>query len=255
MRAAVLALSVLGALFFGGALVLSWANPLLVERSAREVLRIEVERRVGERIDALSDSRIAGLAQRALHKAGVEIEDTQAEIRAQVPQRVAEVVANMLDADCACRQRLTASFQAGWQEHLSSQLQLRERLGGLIESAYASVSASLMREFRIFCASNAVAFLLLGAITAWRRKAGLQLVLPAGVLIGAVAVTGGLYLFGQDWLHTIVFGDYVGWAYSFYLAGVATLLADIAFNRARVTTQIVNLALHAVGSTLSAVPC
>jgi hypothetical protein len=70
---AILALSVIGAFIFGGALALSWLNPLLVERAAREVVRIEVERRVGERIDELSESKIADFARGALRKTGVEI--------------------------------------------------------------------------------------------------------------------------------------------------------------------------------------
>jgi hypothetical protein len=255
MRATVLVLSFLGALVFGGALVLSWANPLLVERAAREALRIEVERRVGERIDELSDSRIADFGQRALRKAGLEVEETQDQIRARLPQKVAEIVGYMLDADCACRLSLVHRTEAIWQERLVSQLSLKERLERLVETSYANVRAQLLREFRIFTGSNALAFILLGAITLARPKASLQLLLPALVLVGAVAVTGSFYLFGQDWLHTIVFGDYVGWAYALYLAGVASLLADIAFNRARVSTQIVNLALNAVGSVVQAVPC
>jgi hypothetical protein len=71
VRRVLLAVSLLGILVFGGAAVLSFLDPLLVERGAREIVRIEVERRVGERIDSLSDSRIAGLAQRASgHRVG-----------------------------------------------------------------------------------------------------------------------------------------------------------------------------------------
>jgi hypothetical protein len=125
----------------------------------------------------------------------------------------------------------------------------------IVESAYASVTKSLMREFRIFSASNTVAFGLLGILTFVRRRAMLQLVLPAFVLLGAVSITGGMYLFSQNWLHTIIFGQYIGFAYSIYLAAVALLLTDVAFNRARVTTQIVNSALNVVGAAASAVPC
>jgi hypothetical protein len=82
-----------------------------------------------------------------------------------------------------------------------------------------------------------------------------QLILPAIVLVGAVIVTGGLYLFNQNWLHTVVFGQYVGLAYIVYLASAALLLADIVFNRARVTTRLVNLTLQSVGSVATAVPC
>jgi hypothetical protein len=58
-----------------------------------------------------------------------------------------------------------------------------------------------------------------------------------------------------DALHTIVFGQYVGLAYALYLTVVALLLADVVLNRARVTTRLVNVALQAVGSVATAVPC
>lgn len=56
-------------------------------------------------------------------------------------------------------------------------------------------TASLAREFRIFTASNALVFLALAGVTARRRRAGLQLALPAIVLVTASAVTAMLYLF------------------------------------------------------------
>jgi len=255
MRIILLALSLLGAAFFGGAFALSFADPLLIERAAREVVRIEVERRVGEKIDSLSNSRVAGFAQRALQNADADIARSQRAIREEVPRRVAKVVADMLNADCECRKRLAENMQKAQAEHLSSLTQAREKLAGLIESAYASVTRNLMREFRIFAASNAVAFALLGVVTLARRKAALQLLLPAIVLVGAVIVTGGLYLFNQNWLHTVVFGQYVGMGYALYLAGVALLLSDVVFNRARVTTRLLNLGLQAVGSVAVVAPC
>jgi hypothetical protein len=253
MRAAVLVLSVLGALFFGGALLLSWANPLLVERATREVLRIEVERRVEAGFDGPSGSSLAALARHARSQSDPRTRATWEAIRRELPWRVEKVIARMHEADCPCRQRLTTS--AAETGGLGTWLQHRGRLSAFIESAYGIVSRQLMREYRIFTASNALAFLLLGAITLARPKASLQLLLPALVLVCAVAVTAGFYLFGQDWLHTIVFGDYVGWGYALYLAGVAAFLADIAFNHARVSTEVVNLALQAAGSAASAVPC
>jgi len=255
MRRILVVVSLLGVLLFGGAFALSFLDPLLIEHAAREVVRIEVERRVGEKIDSLSNSRVAGLAQRALQNTEADIARTQRAIRDDVPRKVADVVANMLNADCECRKRLREYAQRAESDRLSSLTQVRERLVGLIESAYASVASSLVREFRIFTASNAVAFALLGFITLIRSGATLQLVLTAVVLIGAVMVTGSLYLFNQNWLHTIVFSQYVGLAYALYLVGVALLLADVALNRARVTTRLVNLALQAVGSAITAVPC
>jgi hypothetical protein len=255
MRPLILIISALGTLLFGTGLLLSLLSPLLVEQAAREVVRIEVERRVGERIDTLSNSRIVGLAQKALQKADLELQKAQDALRQELPRKVANVVTDMLNVDCECRKRLVERMQRNEESRLASLAQVRENLLSLIEVAYASVTSNLMREFRIFCGSNAVAFALLGAVTLVRRRAALQLLLPAFVLLGAVAITGSLYLFEQNWLHTVIFGEYVGFAYSLYMVAVALLLADIALNRARVTTRVVNHALNAVGAAASAVPC
>ncbi|MDR2016971.1 MAG: hypothetical protein LBP90_05145 [Burkholderiales bacterium] len=254
MRTIVLVISLIGTLFFGGVAALSWLNPLYIERAARELVRIEVERRVGEKIDTLSNTKIIGLARRTLEKTNVDLERAEQALRDEVPRRVADAIADLLDADCECRQRLRTYMQQAQTEHISSLAEAKSKLLGWIESAYANVTQSLLRELRIVCFSNAFAFALLGIVTLVRRRATLQLALPALVLVGAVFITTSLYLFNQNWLHTIVFGAYVGWAYSFYLGTVALLLADIAFNRARVCTEIVNMILDAVGSA-RLLPC
>ncbi len=101
-----------------------------------------------------------------------------------------------------------------------------------IESAYGEVSRHLLRELRIFAGVNALAFGLLALITLNRRASTLQLLLPSVAVIGAAALTASVYLFNQDWLHTIVFGQYVGWAYAAWygvaLAWMADLLATAA---------------------------
>jgi len=251
MRQLILVVSLAGLALFAGLFALSYANPLAIERGAREIVRIEIERRVGDRIDALTHSRIAALAERALAQTDVDVAEARRALRDDLPGKIAAVVANMLDPACACRQRIADYLRASATERLASLGQLRARLAGLIESTYAHVAASLLREFRIFTGANAVAFALLALTTVVRRRAALQTALPAVAIVGAVAVVGALYLFRQNWLHAVVFNDYVGLAYAAWLAVAALLLADILMNRARVTTRIVDALLHLVGSAAS----
>ena len=255
MRRALLTLAFFGAALFGTAFAISFLNPLLVERAAREVIRIEVERRVGEKIESLSTSRIVALGQKALGKTDAELETAKRELAAGIPRKVAEVVGAMLNADCECRKRMAEAATKAHEERITQLGQARERLAGLIESAYASVAANLMREFRVFTGSNAAAFALLWLVTFFRKGAALQLLLPAVVLTGAVALTGSLYLFNQNWLHTVLYSQYLGLAYAAYLGLAAVFLADVVMNRARVTTKLVNASLHVMGSAVQAVPC
>jgi hypothetical protein len=255
MRRTILGLSFTGTLLFGVAFIVSWLNPIWIERIASTAVRIEVERETGERVDTLSGAPIVGLAQRALGRTDAEIERTREAIRREVPANVARVATAMLDPDCACRTRLKSAADAGRRQHLLSLSQLRVQLTSLIESAYANVRTKLLREFRIFTASNAAALALLGVITLVRQKAQLQLMLPAVALAGGVVVTTGLYLFAQDWLHTILFNDYIGLGYVVWLSVVILLLMDILGNRARVSTRIANGVLQIIDATVVAVPC
>jgi hypothetical protein len=246
-RRALLVLCAAGLAVFGGLLVVSYAAPLTIERLAREAIRLEVERRVGARIDALSDTRLAGLARKALEKTTADAEATEQALRQQVPRRVADAVADMLKADCECRRRLERWAQDAAESRLGSLRDAQARLTGWIEHAYATTRAQLLRELRIFSVVNAVCFLLLGGLCLWRRPSQGQLALLAGTVLSAALVVGGVYLFKQDWLHTLVFGSYVGWGYAAYLTAVTGLFADLVLNQARVTSRL----LHGI----AAPPC
>lgn len=255
MRRALLILSAVGFAVFAAAFLTSYISPLAVEKAAREIVRLEVEHRVGQRVEALSDSTIVTLAQKALGKTDSDIAQAKRALAEEVPQRVANGVADMLNADCECRKRLTQLTVKSQEDRVSSLSQVRERLADLVVTTYASVRDSLIRELRIFAGTNALAFALLAVVTWRRRAAALQLLLPAVVLVGAALLTGCVYLFYQNWLHTLLYGEYVGLAYLAYFAAAASGLADVVFNKARICTRIFNAAASALGSALQAVPC
>jgi hypothetical protein len=255
MRRAILIFALLGAGLFAGAFFVSYTRPMAIERAAREIVRMEVQRRVDGRIEELGDSRIAAFARKALHRNDAEMVAAQDALRAAAAAKVGEVAENMLRGDCACRFRLHALFEEARKGRIAFLGDVHERLTHLVEIAYATTARNLQREFRIFTLTNAAAFALLALVAYVRKGAKLQLLLPALVLVGAVVVTGGLYLFSQDWLHTIVFADYLGWGYTAYVSLVALLLADILMNHARVTTPLVNAAAELLGAAATAVPC
>jgi hypothetical protein len=255
LRASLIALAALGLMIFGGAWLVSFTRPIAVERAARELLRLEIERTTTETVDRLSNSGIAALAARASTRLGGEIEKVRQNLQSELPRKIADLVANMLDADCECRRRLANAMTAAEQQHLQSLLALRQRLTSHLESTYAHVANALLREFRIFTGANALAFLVLLLVILKKANAELQLIAPTVAMVGAVALVGGLYVFRQDWLHTLVFGDYLGLGYAIYLAGTALALLDVLLNRARVSTQIMNALLAIIGAAVMAISC
>jgi hypothetical protein len=75
------------------------------------------------------------------------------------------------------------------------------------------------------------------------RPEAVRLLFVPGVLLAvATLVCAYLYVFEQDWLLTLIHGDYLGFAYTAWLGVVFLLLCDIALNRGRITVQILNVA-------------
>lgn len=254
-RKAIGTLGLVGAIAFGTAWLYSFVDPLFAESVAREIVRKEVEGRVEARMESLQGSDLAAIAARVSGRNAGEIADLQRRITADIPRQVATIAARMLDADCACRGRIASRLTDAYEGRIAGLARINERLAELIRTQYLEVASALTREFRIFTGANALLFALLGGLAAYRREAGMQLVVPAAILLVAAIVVGATYLFGQDWLHTIVFGDYVGFAYFSYLGVAVAFLADIALNRARVTSELLNGLFQLVGSALHAAPC
>ena len=62
------------------------------------------------------------------------------------------------------------------------------------------------------------------------------------------------YIFERNWFFTIIYNTYLGWGYLIHLSVVFVFLRDIVFNQARITTEIINSILNAIGSVMSIEP-
>lgn len=255
MRPIAIFISLAGLLLLGGALVLSFVSPITVERMAREVIKAEVQKRVDERIDALDDSTIGRLAGRFVRRNQEQLATVRQQIADGLPQRIATEIGRMLDADCECRRIIGKKVEDVFAGTLASLGSINDRLTALVQSKYAEVTGLLMREFRIFTGANALVFAALGVVTLARPKANLHLVLPSLVLLGGAALAAYFYLFHQDWLHTIVFSDYVGWWYFPWLAFAIGWLADILLNHGRVTVRVIDGLVSGIANGVSIGPC
>jgi hypothetical protein len=255
MRTTIAAIAFAGFLVFGSLFVLSFTNPAFVESVGREVIRVEVERRTHEKVESLGRTKLGAIAERMVGQNTAEAIEIKRRLAEGVPQQVAAVLAQMRDLSCECRKAVERGITEALGSRIEGLARLNERLTLFIRTKYMEVSESLTREFRIFTGANALVFGLLGATVLLRESAALQAALPAAVLVGSAAIVGGLYLFNQNWLHTVLYADYVGLWYFAYLGVAIGLLGDIIFNRARVTTKVVNWTLSVAGSAVQAVPC
>ncbi|MBI2307901.1 MAG: hypothetical protein HYU78_11430 [Rhodocyclales bacterium] len=251
IRALLLLLSAVGTMLFGAALVASLLNPGYVEETAKEVIRRQVEKKVHEKIDALDEKYLSTKAGALINKHAQEAEIAQRQLKEKIPEKIAAVISEMRDLDCECRKKIENHLREGFESQIVIASQAQERLTSFIRTKYMETAEKLTREFRIFTGINALVFSLLGIAVFFKQGAGRHLILPALVLVVASTITGYLYLFNQNWLHTILFSDYVGFAYILYLSMVFAFLCDVSFNRARVTTQL----LSSVGGNIQVLPC
>ncbi|HSX60170.1 MAG TPA: hypothetical protein VLF18_08230 [Tahibacter sp.] len=252
MRIAIGIISAVGTLLFGLAFVASFMQPARIEGHAQELLRREVEARTVESLKALERTRIGQFAARLAEQHPEQTEALRRQMRERLVPFVEAVVAEMRDPDCPCRRKLAAMLEPDAGTGLVGVLQSGgAKLTAFVRAKYVDVAAALLREFRIFTGANALMFALLGIVLFVRRGARARLLPAAAVLLAATAVVGGLYLFGQNWLHTVVFGDYVGLYYFLYLAIVGALLADLLVNRGRASARLA----ASFGGGASAVLC
>jgi hypothetical protein len=252
-------LALLGTLFFGFALALTFATPEFVERVGSDFIKQRIEQETHEKIDSLTlstgDSRLGRLAQKVLDGQQERIDTLKSEIKARADAKIADVFAQMSVFDCECRARFEAAIDRDlWMDLTLAQVAVA-KVEEFLEAKYVDVVRKLRTDLRIFLGSNLLAFLALLLVAFAKPGATAPLLVPGAILMTAVVICSYFYVFQQNWFFTIIYGDYVGFAYVAYLGSVFGFLCDIVLNCGRVTTWLLNLLMDAIGSTLTFEPC
>ncbi len=248
-----------GTLLFASLVSFTIYMPDWVEGAARDFITAEVQAEVDAHIEGIDVAQGGDtLAQAAgvLYRHNSErMAGIKAALAARVHERVADALAQVRNLDCECRDRIAGFIQAGMTHALSSLEQVNSRLTDFVQEKYLRVVRELKRDVRIFSAVNAAACLLLLVLSFARPRAADHLIFPGTLLAVAVTVSSYCYVFEQNWFFTLVYSDYAGFAYLGFLGFIFGLLLDIFLNRGRVTTELGNGVLHAVGSAFSLSIC
>ena len=233
----------------------SFIVPGFVEDVAKDIIRIQVEKKIHAKVDSLDANFLVGKASALIREHHEEAERVKQQLEAKLPEKIASVLAEMRNLSCECRKKIEGVLRKGFEGQFTFAKATQEHLTELIREKYMETAAKLDREFRIFTGTNAIVFALLAAAAFIKRGAGSFLLPPALILLVATSLTGYLYVFNQDWLHTIIFNSYVGMSYVGYVAGIFLFLCDVLFNGAKITVEILNAMLHAIGSAIQVAPC
>jgi hypothetical protein len=250
-------MGIAGVMVFGLVLALSYASPIQVERAGRTFIQAQIERQIEDGLgigrEEGRDGRVGHLAEALAERHAEEIAALRERLATGLNARIAAAVARMQDLSCECRQRMLQGLDAATALRISKLEHAEPQLRRVIEGRYGEIVADLLRDLRIFAATNLIAFLLLLILSVLKPDRVRQLFVP-GVLLGVAALTSGtFYLLGRNWFFTILYGDYVGWAYALWLLLVFGLFCDVALFRARITTRIVDAMLAVAGK--APIPC
>lgn len=252
-------IGIVGAAIFSTFFAFTYSVPGWIEQFAAEYIDAEAEKRIDSTIDAIrppeSDNALARLAQSIYEKNEAQIEQAKVNLRNKVHEQWATALAVIRDLDCACRQKYADMFESGFKTDIALLQAANDRIVDFIHSTYMDVATELKRDIRIFTASNAAVFILLLLVSFLKPQAITHLFLPGVLLAVSTLICSYFYIFEKNWLLTIIHSSFLGFAYLAWLGIVFLFLCDIVFNRARITTEILNAIFNALGSAFSVGPC
>jgi hypothetical protein len=250
---------IVGAAIFLTFFTFTYSVPGWVETFAADFIEAEVAEEIDSRIDGFEissgDSVLSRVAAAMYQQNHLEIDRLKTALKAETHDRMATALAQIRDLDCECREKYAQLFESGFQFDLAVLQAANDRIVDFIHTTYMDVVDVLKRDIRVFTGVNTGVFLLLLLVSFLKPQAIAQLFVPGILLILATAISAYFYLFEQNWLLTIIYSDYVGFAYLAYLGIVFVALCDVVLNRARVTTKIANVVLEALGSAVTLAPC
>jgi hypothetical protein len=255
MSTALRSIGLFGIVLFGVLFAMTFVSSEAIENSAKGFVKYQIEKEVRAKQQFLSESKLADKALGIAKKLGIKSEQIQHNIENDLPEKIARVIASMCGYDCERKKALAQSITSGYLVRLKNINIAQDTLGNLVKGRYVEIVGNLKFDLRIFLGSNFVMFLFLLVVSFAKPKAIAHLFLPGVLLLSATVLASAIYIFGQDWFYTILYNDYMGFSYSAYIAVIFGILLDIALNKARVTTEVINSIANAVGSAFSVLPC
>ena len=242
-------------IFFGTLFSITFVSPELIETSAKGFVKYQVEKEVRIKHQSIVQSTAAESAMKIAGKLGVEVEEIQDKLDSNLPEKVAIILASLCGYDCEKKKSITRSITSNYHDRIKSIQIAQDTLGDIIKGKYLEIIGNLQKDLRIFLGANLLMFFILIAVSFAKPQVVTHLFLPGILLLTATVLSSSIYIFGQDWFFTILYNDYMGFGYLAYIAVIFGFLLDIVLNKARATSQLINMIVNAVGSASSVGPC
>lgn len=254
-----LVLSGSGTLIFLAAFLYIVIAPQDFDRRAQSFAVSQVERSVDERLSQLANSevadRVSDLAGRVSGRLQSKIDEARGQLDAGMDEFIADVLAAACKLDCERRDQAAVAVRDFYESSILRNSIALERVQAFIEGQFDDVMDELRADLRIFVGSSGVALCFAFVLALFRGPAAVHL-LPISITLSATTLLMVVwYALGQDWVTTILYSDYWGWSYTVILAVLSGLMLDIAANKARVCSFVLNTIGRIFGGGFELSPC
>lgn len=229
------------------------------EQHTRDFVISEVEKKVDIFIPPTVKNKALNSFQSRGAKISAQIRkkavQNQQVLDAGIDVMIADILASACKLDCSKRENTRRIVKRTYQQSILRDGLAVQRLNKFVIGEYDIVMQKLKRDLKIFTGSNAIILFIALLLSIFRGRAASHLLPFSIILTFATIIMGTWYIFGQNWFMTIIYSEYWGWGYSAFLAIIASFLIDIALNRARITSHVMNGISNVSGAAANFVPC
>jgi hypothetical protein len=252
----------IGLLLFLPLFLFTFSDPQLIEKSGKSFIAWKLQNEVNKKIDLVQipksktlESLFGNKIKKLHQKSTQKLEKLKEQLRKDAPKMVMDQIAKTSNLSCECRKKWEDKLRSSLIFDISSLEKAKKKLANFAQAKYMDIVEKLTLDIRIFLGANSFIFLILVLASFVKPKATEHLFLPGVLMLVSTIICSCFYLFEQNWFYTVVYSNYTGFGYVAYLTVVFSILCDIVFNKARVTTRIINLILNIIGSALSVASC
>jgi len=250
---------ILATLVYGTAFVYALTSAEKIEHNARGFIKEQIAKKTHEKIDNIGskhkDNKFVKLSAKIFKKKAAQLKLYKEALKSKIDEKLAAVMSKMTNLDCEYRQKYKGMFHHFITTKITDLKTATKKLETFMTQKYMFVVQNIVKDFRIFLGSSFFVLLTMLLLLFTKPQVSMQVSILAGLMLASTAISSYFYLFKQNWFYTIIYNDFIGYAYLMYLGIIFLFLCDIIFNKARVTTEIVNALLNALGSSVSAVSC
>lgn len=257
------AIGVFGCLLFIPLFFLTFLSPQTIENSGKSFIAWKLQSTAKDKVNSFNlpetnkfEVLLGKKAKELREKTKGKLAKIKNQLTNSTPEIIAQELENLQKLDCPCREAIAKNDRQSMNLELLTLEKAKLKLIEFTQLKYMEIVTKLTLDVRIFLGANGFIFLFLLLASFFKPKAIKHLFLPSGLILISTSICSYFYLFEQNWFYTIIYNNYTGYSFVAYLLIIFAILSDIAFNKARVTTEIINMILEVIGHSVSKlVPC